>query len=49
MSITAALRAAGCLAAVALAAPAFAQEKYENWPVLRRTFPSTGGRPYCAV
>jgi hypothetical protein len=34
----------GCLAAVALAAPAaLAQENYENWPVLRSTFPSTGG------
>jgi hypothetical protein len=40
--------AAACLAILALAAPgAFAQENspanYETWPVLRSTFPSTGG------
>jgi hypothetical protein len=40
--------AAACLAILALAAPgALAQEKspanYETWPVLRSTFPSTGG------
>ncbi len=33
-----------CLAGVALAAPgALAQENYESWPLLRSTFPSTGG------
>jgi hypothetical protein len=36
--------AACCLAGLALAAPgALAQENYESWPVLRSTFPSTGG------
>jgi hypothetical protein len=35
---------AGCFAALAFAAPgAAAQESYESWPVLRSTFPSTGG------
>ena len=43
MSISAALRAAGCAAAVFLAAPAMAHENYESWPMLRSTFPSTGG------
>ena len=43
MRLLAALRIAGCVAAVALAAPAFAQENYESWPMLRSTFPSTGG------
>jgi hypothetical protein len=34
-----------CLAAAlgALAVPGFAQENYESWPVLKSTFPSTGG------
>jgi hypothetical protein len=32
-----------CLAWLALAAPASAQENYESWPVLKSTFPSTGG------
>ena len=36
--------AACCFAVVALAAPgAWAQENYESWPLLRSTFPSTGG------
>jgi len=44
MRISAAFRVAGCVAAVAFAAPAaLAQENYESWPVLRSTFPSTGG------
>src|SRR5437588_2572640 len=43
MSISAALRVAGCVAVVFFTAPAMAQENYENWPVLRSTFPSTGG------
>jgi hypothetical protein len=38
------LRVAGYVAALAVAAPAaVAQENYESWPVLRSTFPSTGG------
>lgn len=33
-----------CLAGICLAfAPAHAQERYETWPVLKSTFPSTGG------
>jgi hypothetical protein len=32
-----------CVVALALTAPAIAQENYESWPVLRSTFPSTGG------
>ena len=33
-----------CLALAAFAAPAaLAQENYESWPLLRSTFPSTGG------
>jgi hypothetical protein len=33
-----------CLAGLAFAAPgASAQENYESWPVLKSTFPSTGG------
>ena len=32
-----------CVAALTFAAPAMAQENYETWPVLRSTFPSTGG------
>jgi hypothetical protein len=28
---------------MALAAPAYAAEGYANWPVLKSTFPSTGG------
>jgi hypothetical protein len=36
--------AVACIAALALAAPAAsAEEAYESWPVLRSTFPSTGG------
>jgi hypothetical protein len=36
--------AACCLAGLALAPPgALAQENYESWPVLKSTFPSTGG------
>ena len=36
--------AACCFAGLVLAAPgAGAQENYESWPVLRSTFPSTGG------
>lgn len=36
--------AACCFACLVLAAPgAWAQENYETWPVLRSTFPSTGG------
>src|SRR5262245_29397890 len=35
---------AGLVASVALESPAaFAVESYESWPVLRSTFPSTGG------
>jgi hypothetical protein len=35
---------AGCMAALALAASAVAaEEAYESWPLLRSTFPSTGG------
>jgi hypothetical protein len=29
--------------AMALGAPAHAAERYENWPILKSTFPSTGG------
>jgi hypothetical protein len=44
MGVWPALRVAGYVAALALAAPAaVAQENYESWPVLRSTFPSTGG------
>ena len=36
--------AAYCLVGLAFAAPgASAQENYESWPVLKSTFPSTGG------
>jgi hypothetical protein len=36
--------AACCFAWVAITAPgASAQENYESWPMLRSTFPSTGG------
>jgi hypothetical protein len=36
--------AASVIAGLALAMPgAAAEEKYESWPVLRSTFPSTGG------
>jgi hypothetical protein len=36
--------AACCLAGLTLSAPgASAQENYEGWPVLKSTFPSTGG------
>jgi len=35
MSISAALRVAGCVAVVFLTAPAMADENYESWPVLR--------------
>jgi hypothetical protein len=36
--------AACCLAGLAFLAPgASAQESYESWPVLKSTFPSTGG------
>jgi hypothetical protein len=36
--------AALCLAGLAFGAPgALAQENYESWPVLRSSFPSTGG------
>src|SRR5438045_9735428 len=36
--------AVACFVGLALAAPAaLAQENYESWPVLRPTFPSTGG------
>jgi hypothetical protein len=38
------LRALGVLAAtIALGCPAHAAEHYETWPVLKSTFPSTGG------
>jgi hypothetical protein len=44
MRVWPALRVAGYVAALAVAAPAaVAQENYESWPVLRSTFPSTGG------
>ena len=43
MRISAAVRIIVCIAAVAFATPAAAQENYESWPVLRSTFPSTGG------
>lgn len=33
-----------CIAGLALAMPAaVAEERYESWPLLRSTFPSTGG------
>src|SRR5262245_24257261 len=33
-----------CIAGLAFAVPvAMAEERYESWPVLRSTFPSTGG------
>src|SRR5262245_63446798 len=36
--------AASCFALLVVAAPgASAQENYESWPLLRSTFPSTGG------
>ena len=39
-----AIVACPALASLALAAaPATAQERYETWPLLRSTFPSTGG------
>jgi hypothetical protein len=44
MRVWPALRVAGSIVALAVAAPAaVAQENYESWPVLRSTFPSTGG------
>jgi hypothetical protein len=41
MRIPGVFYAAAALAALAL--PAAAQENYESWPVLKSTFPSTGG------
>jgi hypothetical protein len=44
MRVLAACCLAGCLSALALTASGVAaQESYESWPVLRSTFPSTGG------
>ena len=37
------LIAASCLVWLAQTAPVLAQENYESWPVLKSTFPSTGG------
>jgi hypothetical protein len=37
------IRLACCVVLLALAGSAIAQENYESWPVLRSTFPSTGG------
>ena len=36
-------RTAGLIAALLAAAPAAAQENYETWPLLKSSFPSTGG------
>jgi hypothetical protein len=32
-----------CVATLTLTAPALAQENFDSWPLLRSTFPSTGG------
>ena len=44
MRVFSAIGVVGCVAAMVLAAPAvLAQDNFESWPVLRSTFPSTGG------